>query len=172
MGWDEVVEANLVGPLAVSIGQSLAPRLVNRTLPFWGHINGRASHCNWSFGDGIVLTNASPNTAHAWTNAGDYTVTFTAFNNDFPDGVSTNLLVQIAPLAQPRLQSPAISNNAFRFSFDTQESGKYTIQYATNLVPPVTWQNHQVIFYSPGGPTQISDPAWTNAARFYRVLVQ
>ena len=109
---------------------------------------------------------------HTWTNAGDYTLTATAYNNDFPAGVSTNLVVHILPSNQPTLGSAIVSNNAFRFTFDGQSAAKYTIQYATNLAPPVLWQNLYVIFSSPGGPTQFGDAAWTNSARFYRVLAE
>jgi hypothetical protein len=46
------------------------------------------------------------------------------------------------------------------------------VQFATNLTPPVLWQTLQTIYYSLGGTTLIADPAWTNSARFYRVLAQ
>jgi hypothetical protein len=36
----------------------------------------------------------------------------------------------------------------------------------------VPWQTLETIFYSSEGVIQINDPAWTNMARFYRVLAQ
>ena len=73
---------------------------------------------------------------------------------------------------QPVLEFAAIFDGAFRFSFSGQTGAKYTIQYTTNLAAPVAWETLQVISSSPGGTTQISDSAWTNAARFYRVMVE
>jgi PKD repeat protein len=173
IGWDEVVDTNLTGALSVIwITQSSAPNLVNRFIGFTAWTAGRLSRCDWDFGDGTIQTNASYQSTHAWTNAGDYTVTFTAYNNDNPAGVARNLLVHIDPLAQPALSSGGIFNNAFRFGFDAQSGAHYTVQCATNLVPPITWQTLQTISSSPGGPTPISDSTWTNAARFYRVLVR
>ena len=66
---------------------------VRGSMPLVGQITGRAARVEWSFGDGGVLTNGSSTVWYSWTNAGDYIVTFTAFNADHPIGVSTNLLV-------------------------------------------------------------------------------
>ena len=112
------------------------------------------------------------NTFHQWTNAGDYTVTFTAYNNDNPAGVSTNTLVHVLLPDVPQLQSPVLLTNGFQFQFPGQSNANYTIQYATNLTPPVTWQTLQTIYYNFYDVIQINDPVWTNTARFYRVLAQ
>ena len=110
--------------------------------------------------------------SHQWTNAGDYTVTFTAYNTDNPAGVSTNILFQVLPLNTPQLQSPVLLTNGFQFQFAGQWSANYTIQYTTNLTSPVTWQTLQTVFFNIADVVQTTDPAWTNAARFYRVLAQ
>ncbi len=176
IGCDEVVDANLVGPLSVAIQMPtlvFAPpqsSLINHLAGLYGLISGRATRIDWDFGDGMVLTNQGFFAAHTWTNPGDYTVTFTAYNFDNPGGVSTNLLVHVLPLVQPVLESAIVTNNTFQFSFSAQAQAYYTIQYATNLLPPVTWQTLYRP-YSYGGTIQITDSA-TNAARFYRVLVQ
>lgn len=175
IGADEVVDANLVGPLAVQLFVNLPPenaRLVNRSFFLGALITGRAARLDWSFGDGTGATNTGFSVTHAWTNPGDYTVTATVYNNDHPNGVSTNVIVQVAPIAQPVLEAATVTNGAFRFSFSGQTSGRYTVQYATNLAAPISWHTLQVISSSFGGPTQISDSAWTNAARFYRVLAE
>ena len=179
MGCDEVVVANLVGPLSVNLVASQTNLLVSSTgsLPlrpgfFQGTITGRAAYVAWSFGDGPTVTNSGAGISHQWTNAGDYTVTFTAYNNDNPAGVSTNIAVHVQPLNVPQLQLPALLTNGFQFQFAGQLSVNYTIQYTTNLASPVTWQTLQTIFYSSGGAIQINDSACTNMARFYRVLAQ
>jgi len=171
MGCDEVVVANIAGPLSVNIREYQTNVLVNRYAGFWGIITGRASHAEWSFGDGST-TNSGAGISHQWTNSGDYTVTFTAYNNDNPAGVSTNIVIHVQPLNVPQLQSPALLTNGFQFQFAGQLNVNYTIQYTTNLTSPAAWQTLQTIYYSSEGVIQINDSAWTNTARFYRVLAQ
>ena len=171
IGCDEVVDANLTGPLSIT-AQWAQTNLVNRRFYFTGWVTGHVARLDWSLGDGTIVTNAGWGLSYTYTNAGDFTVTSTAFNNDNPTGVSTSIPVEVLPLVQPALLSSGVTNNAFRYGFAAQYGAKYTIQYATNLNPPVMWQTLQTIYFSPGGTTQISDSAWTNAARFYRVQVQ
>ena len=177
MGCDEVIISNLVGPLSVNLVAYQTNLLVSppgsfRPGFFQGIITGRAAYVAWSFGDGPTITNAGASISHQWTNSGDYTVTFTAYNNDNPAGVSTNTVFQVLPLNTPQLQSAVLLTNGFQFQFAGQLSVNYTIQYTTNLTPPVTWQTLQTIYYSSEGTIQINDSAWTNTARFYRVLAQ
>jgi hypothetical protein len=172
MGCDEVIVSNLVGPLSVNILAYQTNVLVNHYAGFWGIITGRVAYVAWSFGDGPTFTNFGAGSSHQWTNSGDYTVTFTAYNNDNPTGVSTNTVVHVQPLNVPQLQSVVLTTNGFAFQFAGQWSANYTVQYTTNLAPPVPWQTLETIFYSSEGVIQINDPAWTNMARFYRVLAQ
>ena len=172
MGCDEVIVSNLVGPLSVNIRAYQTNLLVNRYASFWGIIIGRAAYVAWSFGDGPTITNSWVGISHQWTNSGDYTVTCTAFNNDNPTGVSTNILFQVLPLNTPQLESALLLTNGFQFQFAGQWSAYYTIQYTTNLTPPVTWQTLQTIPYNTADVIQITDSARTNTARFYRVLAQ
>jgi hypothetical protein len=65
-----------------------------------------------------------------------------------------------------------LTTNGIQFEFAGQFSVNYTVQYATNLVPPVTWQTLQTIAGYYDGTLKITDPAITNGARFYRVLAQ
>jgi len=178
MGCDEVVISNLVGPLSVGLFAYQTNLLVSPPgllYPhigyFQGIINGRAASVTWSFGDGPVITNSGAAKSHQWTNTGDYTVVFTAYNNDNPDGVATNTVIHVVLPDVPQLQPPALTTNGFQFQFAGQLNADYTVQYATNLTPPVDWQTLNTF-----GPNfidliQINDPA-TNTARFYRVLAQ
>jgi hypothetical protein len=172
IGCDEVVVSNLVGPLSVNVLSYQTNVLVNRPGFFQGLIAGRAAYVTWSFGDGPTFTNFGMGSSHQWTNAGDYTVIFTAYNNDNPAGVSTNVVFPVLPLNVPQLQSPVLLTNGFQFQFAGQWSANYTIQYTTNLLPPVTWQTLQTIIWNFYNVIQISDPASTNKTRFYRVLAQ
>jgi hypothetical protein len=180
MGCDEVVVSNLVGPLSVNLLANQTNLLVSQpdlfSLPhidwFQGFITGRASSVAWSFGDGPTITNSGATRSHYWTNSGDYTVNFTAYNNDNPGGVSTNIVVHVLLPDMPQLQLPALLTNGFQFQFPGQSNANYTIQYATNLTPPVTWQTLQTIYDNFYDVIQINDSARTNTARFYRVLAQ
>lgn len=172
MGCSEVVPANLTGPLSVNILTVWTNLLVNRPGTYSGVITGRASWAEWSFGDGVTTSNAGAGDSHTWTNAGVYTVTFTAFNNDNPAGVSANLSVEVGPPTAPQLQMPVLATNGIQFQFAGQLNANYTIQFSTNLVPPVTWQNLETINYNYQSNVQILDNSATNTTRFYRVLAQ
>jgi hypothetical protein len=147
---------------------------VNHSLSLAGQITGRAAELEWSFDDGTILTNVSYFISHAWTNPGDYSVIFTAYNTDNPGGVSTNLLVHVLPLVQPLLQPDSFSMSSggdFQFQFNGQADAIYTVQVATNLIPPIVWQDLQTIT-STGGVVQVTDPNAPNGMSFYRVSVQ
>jgi len=173
IGCDEVVLANLVGPLSVALIAPQTNLLVNHYGSFGGSITGRASRVQWEFGDGTVVTNSGSGVVHQWSNTGDFFVTFTAYNTDNPDGVSSNVLVQVLAPTPPQLQSALMTSNAFQFQFAGQAGATYYIQFATNLEAPASWQTLQSIYNSTGGVYQISDSAVvSNATRFYRVLAQ
>lgn len=169
MGCSELVLSNLVGPLAVAIRPPRADLLVNDLYGVAGTVTGRAESLSWSLGDGTIVTNGGYFINHVWTNAGQYTVTLTAYNLDNPSGVSTNVTVVVDPVMSPMLGSAQLNtNSSFQFSFLGQTNATYTVQYATNLIVPVTWQNLQTLF-STGEVMMITDPLGTNALRFYRV---
>jgi hypothetical protein len=180
MGCDEVVLSNLVGPLSVNLSASQSNVLVSTpNFPppphpdfFKGNITGRAAHVTWSFGDGPTSTNSGATSSHAWTNVGDYMVILTVYNTDNPAGVSTNTLIHVLLPDVPQLLSPILVTNGFQFQFTGQWNANYTVQFTTNLTPPVAWQTLQTIFYNFDNIVQINDSAPTNAARFYRVLAQ
>lgn len=172
IGCDEVVLSNLVGPLSVGLYAYQTNLLVNKYDFFSGFLTGRVAYVEWSFADGPAITNSGAGTAHRWTNPGDYTVTFAAFNADHPGGVSTNLTVHVLPLESPLLQSVTMGTNGFQFEFAGQQGAIYYVQVSTNLTPPVTWQNLRTVFANSDGTIQVSDPVGINAARFYRVQVQ
>jgi hypothetical protein len=168
MGCDEVWVVGLTGPLSVVITAAQPEVVVKRTLGLTGRSMGRVERVEWAFGDGSVATNVSYQTAHVWTNTGDYTVTFTAFNMDHPAGVSTNLLIHVVPLELPVLAASAMSSNSYQLTFGSQAGVYYVVEYATNLTPPMVWQTLQSRT-STGGVIQVRDSNATNAARFYRV---
>jgi len=172
MGCAEVVQTNLVGPLLLTIAPNHTILPVNHIDGMSGFITGHASQAVWSFGDGVTRTNVGISTVYQWTNAGNYKVTFTAYNNDYPAGVSTNVVIQVQPLIPAQLSSSVSGTNGFAMQFEAQTNATYTIQYTTSLAAPIPWQQLQVIYFSTGGVVQVHDPSLTDAARYYRVLVQ
>ena len=174
MGADEVIESNLTGPISLSVNAWETNALVGNShlLYFWDSITGRVSRIDWDFGDGVVMTNTAYIAHHSWTNPGSYPVTSTAYNTDYPGGVSASVGVEVLPINSPVLQLVSLDTNGFKLSFEAQVSARYDLQLATNLAPPVMWQTLQIIPYSYGGTTLFTDPAWTNTARFYRVRAQ
>jgi hypothetical protein len=178
IGCDEVVVSNRTGPLTVSMQFSETNIVVSSMAAdhydtFFGTITGLATYLSWNFGDGPVITNADLIVSHFWTNTGDYTVAFTAYNVENPLGVSATQIIHVVPLNPPQLQSPSVVSNHLEFQFTAQLGANYTVQYATNLTPPVTWLTLQGIYDNEvSGPVQIQDSAPTNAARFYRVLAR
>ncbi len=169
IGCDEVRDADLIGPLSVSLNgwPSVA---AGGVWPGTAKVTGRAASLHWAFGDDSALTNASYFTQHTWTNPGDYTVTFTAFNSDNAGGVSTNLLVHVVPLVRPTISAGGLVTSSFSLSFPGQPGVFYAVEQATNLAAPVTWQT--VATASGTGTLQVVDSKATNAMHFYRVRIQ
>jgi hypothetical protein len=98
--------------------------------------------------------------------------TFTAFNADNPGGVTASAVIHVDPVFAPSLAGGGIVNATnFQFQFAGQAGVSYTVQYATNLATPITWQT-VTNFTGMEGIMPIVDTKATNAARFYRVLAQ
>jgi hypothetical protein len=172
MGCDEVWEAGLVGPLTLNLRAVWAKVTAGRPTVLVGQVTGRTSRVGWSFGDGSVLTNVSLlTTSYAWTNAGDYTVTFSAYNTDNPAGVSTNVVITVVPLLAPALSTGPVVGNSFNLSFFAQPLVSYIVEQTTNLAPPISWQSVGNVF-GQDNTVQITDTSATNTMRFYRVRSQ
>jgi parallel beta-helix repeat protein len=172
MGCDEVWEANIMGALSVSASRGLPAITVGDSMRLTGTVSGRAARLGWDFGDGSAVTNASYLvTGHAWTNPGDYNVTFTAYNGDNPAGVSTNFMVQVVPLAQPTISAISMVSNRFTLTFPLQPGPLYFVEQTTNLVQPV-WQRVTSFYGMGSNVAQVADKGATNRARFYRVRAQ
>jgi hypothetical protein len=171
MGCSELVLSNLVGPLTVAIKPPVFELFANHFSTLVGTVTGHIESLSWSYGDGTTVTNAGFAPAHKWTNAGTYLVTLTAYNLDNPSGVSSNLLVVVDPVNSPLLSVAGVVSNAFQFSFPGQTNLFYTVQFTTNLTPPISWQTLQTVF-STGGVFTIQDSSITNTAQFYRVQTQ
>ncbi|HLP78625.1 MAG TPA: PKD domain-containing protein, partial [Candidatus Paceibacterota bacterium] len=166
MGCDQVVEANIVGPLSVGLSTFYPKAVVGHFFQLHGSLDGRATRLAWDFGDGSQLTNSSfIGYSHAWTNAGSYNVTFMAYNSDHPEGVSTGKTIEVVPLAAPNIIANS-TGTGLNLKFSTQPGLVYAIEQATNMVPPVTW-SHVGYAYSTNDFFELFIPGATNSAGFY-----
>jgi PKD repeat protein len=172
MGCDEFWEHELAGPLSVGLSSSLPEVAQGGSVTLLGSLTGNATRVGWDFGDGLILTNESRMApVHSWTNTGDYTVTFTAYNTEQINGVSTNITVRVVPLVAPSINSPALSGTNFSLSFTTQPGVTYAVQGATNLEPPVVWQTLTNVYGVGDATVQVVDPKATNQIQFYRIRI-
>lgn len=173
MGCDELWESAVTGPLAVGVTANSPVVVENKTLFLFGLVTGRATHVDWSFGDGAVITNASYTfIGHIWTNSGDYTVTFTAYNADYPAGVSTNVVLHVVPLAPPTITVGGLNGTNFSLSFPGQPGASYVVEQTSDLTPPVVWKTVASVNANNTNLLQVTDTKATNASRFYRVRAQ
>ena len=168
IGCDEAGGASFSGPLQVAIQPPPSSLLAMHSLTLTGRITGHATRLDWSFGDSTIGTNASFLASHTWTNAGDYTVTLTAYNADNVAGVSATQVVHVVLPAQPLLEVPVLVTNSFQLTFPGEPSITYVTEYATNLTSPVVWTPLQTS-YGAGTPIHVTDVGITNTVRFYRV---
>jgi len=173
VGCDEFIETNMTGPLSFTFNNPSTEVVANHRLGITAVIEGRPSQLEWSFGDGPAVTNLSYVGNHIWTNAGTYPVTLTLYNVDHPEGISSNVVVTVDPFLSPSLTSLNVVSNSCQFSFFAQLFVVYTVQYTTNLSPPISWQTiPQPIDIFTNGTVTFTDPIGTNGMRFYRVKGQ
>lgn len=170
MGADQFTAEALTGPLSVSI-ETLPSVLINRQLLLVGRIAGRAARIEWSFGDGPTVTNQSYTTTHAWSQPGNYLVTFRAFNDDYPLGVATDVTIEVRAVPAPAWTSIQKNFNWFEIHFSTEAGVSNTIEYATNLAAPIHWVALSSVV-STNTTMFVRDMNATNEARFYRIQAQ
>jgi predicted outer membrane repeat protein len=82
------------GPLTVSAHASFLNVATGFTVNFSGAVFGYAGYNVWNFGDATFVTNLLY-VSHGWTAAGNYPVTFTAYNISNPGGISATVMVQV-----------------------------------------------------------------------------
>jgi parallel beta-helix repeat protein len=95
IGCDEYHAGAITGPLSVTLQASATNAVVWFVVNFTGQVLGHATSNHWDFGDGTGLTNLPGTVSHNWSLPGDYTVTFRAFNESCPAGVSASVLIRV-----------------------------------------------------------------------------
>ena len=171
IGYDEVIEADLTGPLAVQIDTLETNVFIYRPVALTGRITGRPSHIMWSFGNGIVSSNLSFVTSHAWTNPGTYLVEFTAYNPQHPQGISTNLNINVMAIAPPVLIAVGINSTNIQLEFTAQNGVLNSVEFSANLSLQASW-SVLTSLQGTGGVVRVVDAITAGTPRFYRVKAQ
>ncbi len=146
MGCDECVAGVLTGALSVAIEVAYTNVAVGYMTKFSGGITGKASRFEWNFGDGIVETGRL-NLSHAWDTPGQYDVVLTAYNEDWPGGVSTTVAVNVStPEHYVNVANPSPA-----YPYTSWTTAATTIQDALNAANPggMVWVTNGV--YAVGG---------------------
>ncbi len=102
---------------------------VNANVPVYYNVSGAAvSSTILSFGDGTYETNL-PVTVHSWSVPGTYSVELTAYNNDYPGGISVTCPVDVVAGDRFVAVSGSDTNNG-----DSWATAKQTIQAAIDSI--------------------------------------
>jgi PKD repeat protein len=94
IGCDEFYSTDQIGSLTAAIQASYTNVATGFEVNFSAQIEGNLGASVWDFGDGTVVSNR-PYAAHAWHGPGEYSVTLHAYNQSYPNGVSTTITVWV-----------------------------------------------------------------------------
>ena len=127
----------------------------------------------WDFGDGTIVSNQL-SISHTWTTAGDYNVSFHAFNEATPSGAIATVSIHVIALTvQPASQSATIGNDAtfqvfpgplqpqsYQWYFNGNIDGATNASLTLSSVQPGQAGTYFVIIKSPAGypPATIANP--------------
>jgi PKD repeat protein len=92
IGCDEYDAGSAVGALGAAFAETFTNVATGFTVDFTAQISGHATSNRWDLGDGTVVSNELL-VSHSWAAAGNYTVTFTAYNPDNAGGVSASATI-------------------------------------------------------------------------------
>jgi hypothetical protein len=133
MGADEPRSGSATGLLSVAISGAYSNVAVGATIAFTACIAGRTTASAWDFGDGVVANNR-PYVSHAWTTPGSYALTLTAYNDEYPLGVTAVLQVTVVGASTPIYVNAA--NTTPVFPYTNWTTAATTIQQAIDSCIP------------------------------------
>jgi PKD repeat protein len=129
IGCDEYIAGSATGALSVGIQPDPVAGTNELTVGLLANIVGRAAVSGWDFGDGTFATN-QPMVSHTWPRPGTYTVTLTACNDTYPNGVSASLPLT---LSLPQRHYVNASNTSPAAPYNTWDTAAATIQDAVDV---------------------------------------
>ena len=122
---------------------------------------------SWDFGDGQVSTDENP--SNVFTNAGNYTVSLTAFGSE-----NTNTLTRVnyivVETAPPLVLTGVLSGASFVLSFESVAGKTYDVEYKDTL-NDLSWQFLQAVS-GDGSTIQVTNFPATSGERYFRVKTQ
>jgi hypothetical protein len=96
IGCDEYYPG-VTGPLQVTVTADYTNVAAGFVVNLAASILGHAYSNRWDYGDGTIASGQvfEPIISHAWTNAGDYVVTLSAYNDTYPAGASATVTIHV-----------------------------------------------------------------------------
>ena len=162
MGCFEPHPGSVLGSLSVGILTPSTNWAPGFGLNFEANISGPVDSNLWNFGDGTFVTNEAY-VSHTWPAAGAYPVTLTAYNDSYPAGVATTLVVNVAV---PSTYYVNLNSRNPIAPYITWGTAAISIQDAVNVAVPGS------VVLVTNGPT-IPSPLngnYTNSAAVYQSL--
>jgi len=95
MGCFEPYPGNITGTVSLGISTTFTNLAPGFGENFEANISGPVDMSVWNFGDGTLVTN-EPYMFHTWSVTGNYSVVLTAYNDTYPNGQSTTVLIHVA----------------------------------------------------------------------------
>ena len=129
IGCDELYPGNVLGDVNVNILTSFTNLPVGYPAYFQANISGPVNTSTWDFGDGTVVSNR-PYMTHAWSAVGDYPVVLTAYNDTYPAGQPTTLIMHVYV---PTIFYVTITNNTPIAPYDSWAKAATNIQTAIDI---------------------------------------
>lgn len=133
IGCDELTSGTATGSIAVAIRASAINLAVGARVEFQADIEGRLTNSVWTFGDGSSASNR-PIYEHRYASTGSYTVVLTAYNDTFPGGISTSIVVNVASQVIHYVRTDSATPVA---PFDSWDTAATNIQQAINAATQV-----------------------------------
>ncbi len=145
MGCDEP-RSPLSGSLQVSISSSETNVVTGHPLSFSAGIIGEVASNRWTFGDGAWVANGVYGIQHSWVSPGSYSVVLTAYNDDFPSGISVTQAVEVYSAEETAIYVSA-STGSDAYDGQSWASAKRTLQAGVDvqrLAGGVVWVTNGV----------------------------
>lgn len=114
------------GWMTLALSETPAHLLIGREIVATGFVQGKASSFKLDFGNGHVVWNTLTPVSNVWNSAGVYTVRLTAYNDDYPAGISVPRTITVATPEQAIIHVAPGGNDAH--SGDSWATAKATLQ--------------------------------------------